>query len=151
MFLHFVDQIKAKTLYSWQSYFLTGKTNPNPSLIKKKFGFVSCGLGEKIRTSGLLNPIQARYQTALHPDKNQGKSSNSVSRMPEFLITIWNSITNHLSNQGDFFKMLNSQLGAWQHFTGVQTRAADLSERTSQSPYPRARMRTGPYNPHLLL
>ena len=24
-------------------------------------------LGEKIRTSGLLNPIQARYQTALHP------------------------------------------------------------------------------------
>ena len=26
------------------------------------------GLGEKIRTSGLLNPIQARYQTALHPD-----------------------------------------------------------------------------------
>ena len=26
-----------------------------------------CGLGEKIRTSGLLNPIQARYQTALHP------------------------------------------------------------------------------------
>ena len=25
------------------------------------------GLGEKIRTSGLLNPIQARYQTALHP------------------------------------------------------------------------------------
>ena len=28
---------------------------------------VFCGLGEKIRTSGLLNPIQARYQTALHP------------------------------------------------------------------------------------
>ena len=26
------------------------------------------GLGERIRTSGLLNPIQARYQTALHPD-----------------------------------------------------------------------------------
>ena len=24
-------------------------------------------LGEKIRTSGLLNPIQARYQTAPHP------------------------------------------------------------------------------------
>ena len=29
-------------------------------------GFRDC-LGEKIRTSGLLNPIQARYQTALHP------------------------------------------------------------------------------------
>ena len=26
------------------------------------------GLGERIRTSGLLNPIQARYQTALHPE-----------------------------------------------------------------------------------
>ena len=26
------------------------------------------GLGERIWTSGLLNPIQARYQTALHPD-----------------------------------------------------------------------------------
>ena len=26
------------------------------------------GLGERIRTSGLLNPIQARYQTAPHPD-----------------------------------------------------------------------------------
>ena len=26
------------------------------------------GLSEKIWTSGLLNPIQARYQTALHPD-----------------------------------------------------------------------------------
>ena len=29
-------------------------------------GFFS-GLGERIRTSGLLNPIQARYQTAPHP------------------------------------------------------------------------------------
>ena len=28
----------------------------------------SFGLSEKIWTSGLLNPIQARYQTALHPD-----------------------------------------------------------------------------------
>ena len=27
-----------------------------------------CGLGERIRTSGLLNPIQARYQAAPHPD-----------------------------------------------------------------------------------
>ena len=29
--------------------------------------FQGNGLGERIRTSGLLNPIQARYQTALHP------------------------------------------------------------------------------------
>ena len=28
-------------------------------------------LGEKIRTSGLLNPIQARYQTAPHPETDQ--------------------------------------------------------------------------------
>lgn len=26
------------------------------------------GLGERIRTSGLLNPIQTRYQAALHPE-----------------------------------------------------------------------------------
>ena len=32
------------------------------------FQGLSDGLGERIRTSGLLNPIQARYQTALHPD-----------------------------------------------------------------------------------
>ena len=37
---------------------------------KKRPAFASRfdGLGERIRTSGLLNPIQARYQTALHPD-----------------------------------------------------------------------------------
>ena len=29
---------------------------------------IQFGLGERIRTSGLLNPIQARYQTAPHPD-----------------------------------------------------------------------------------
>lgn len=26
------------------------------------------GLSERIRTSGLVNPIHARYQTVLHPD-----------------------------------------------------------------------------------
>ena len=31
------------------------------------YSSVLFGLGEKIRTSGLLNPIQARYQTAPHP------------------------------------------------------------------------------------
>ena len=31
------------------------------------------GLGERIRTSGLLNPIQARYQAALHPDTSRGE------------------------------------------------------------------------------
>ena len=31
------------------------------------FQGLSGGLGERIRTSGLLNPIQARYQTAPHP------------------------------------------------------------------------------------
>ena len=30
--------------------------------------FVDFGLGEKTWTSGLMNPIHARYQTALHPD-----------------------------------------------------------------------------------
>ena len=31
------------------------------------FAVFYLGLGEKIWTSGLLNPIQARYQTAPHP------------------------------------------------------------------------------------
>ena len=31
--------------------------------------FAIAGRDERIRTSGPLNPIQVRYQTALHPDK----------------------------------------------------------------------------------
>ena len=40
---------------------------------KKRLPDVQSGsqcLGERIRTSGLLNPIQARYQTAPHPDNS---------------------------------------------------------------------------------
>ena len=36
---------------------------------KTRFRAFFIGLGERIRTSGLLNPIQARYKTAPHPDK----------------------------------------------------------------------------------
>ena len=47
-------------------------TNPKGFISLKKTSFKwnwsFSGLGERIRTSGLLNPIQARYQTALHPD-----------------------------------------------------------------------------------
>ena len=47
-------------------------------------------LGERIRTSGLLNPIQARYQTAPHPDillpsagsKPNRTTSDNISRLP---------------------------------------------------------------------
>ena len=35
------------------------------------------GLGERIRTSGLLNPIQARYQTAPHPVAFKRKGNDS--------------------------------------------------------------------------
>ena len=34
------------------------------------------GLGERIRTSVLLNPIQARYQTAPHPDNLCSREHN---------------------------------------------------------------------------
>lgn len=37
------------------------------------------GLGERIRTSGLLNPIQARYQAAPHPDESCEYYSNNQS------------------------------------------------------------------------
>ena len=36
-------------------------------------------LGEKIRTSGLLNPIQARYQTAPHPVIRQASNEQHAS------------------------------------------------------------------------
>ena len=39
----------------------------NKKEVGAKLALLRHGLGEKIRTSGLLNPIQARYQTAPHP------------------------------------------------------------------------------------
>ena len=42
----------------------------NFDITKKAIGFSTDGFGPsgESRTHGLLNPIQARYQTALHPD-----------------------------------------------------------------------------------
>ena len=37
-------------------------------------------LGERIRTSGLLNPIQARYQTAPHPDNPLSSAGSEPNR-----------------------------------------------------------------------
>ena len=45
-------------------------------------------LGERIRTSGLLNPIQARYQTAPHP----GTAGESPQRMIFYQIRTWVSM-----------------------------------------------------------
>ena len=49
----------------WRHYYFCEKS-------KKPATYTGCwlfyGLGKKIRTSGLLNPIQARYQTAPYPD-----------------------------------------------------------------------------------
>jgi hypothetical protein len=42
--------------------------NPQPIVFQWIAGFV--GPSDWIRTSGLLNPIQARYQTSPHPDKS---------------------------------------------------------------------------------
>ena len=51
-----------------QSLIMQMLGNKLPVKHKKEAIFQSLRcLGEKIRTSGLLNPIQARYQTALHP------------------------------------------------------------------------------------
>ena len=53
------------------------------SLYKKTRNLSVSGLGPRdwIRTSGLLNPIQARYQTSPHPD------ICFVSRLPEYIST----------------------------------------------------------------
>ena len=45
-------------------------------------------LGERIRTSGLLNPIQARYQTAPHP----GTAGESPQQMLFYQIRTWVSM-----------------------------------------------------------
>ena len=45
-------------------------------------------LGERIRTSGLLNPIQARYQTAPHP----GTAGESPQQMVFYQIRTWVSM-----------------------------------------------------------
>ncbi len=56
-------------VYRIKSRFSVKRRNPNPSPTWKiKFGFLSFGPSDWIRTSGLLNPIQARYQTSPHPD-----------------------------------------------------------------------------------
>ena len=56
-------------VYRIKSRFSVKRRNPNPSPTWKiKFGFLSFGPSGESRTHGLLNPIQARYQTALHPD-----------------------------------------------------------------------------------
>ena len=56
-------------VYRIKSKFSVKRRNPNPSPTWKiKFGFPSFGPSGESRTHGLLNPIQARYQTALHPD-----------------------------------------------------------------------------------
>ncbi len=55
-------------VYRIKSRFSVKRRNPNPSPTWKiKFGFLSFGPSDWIRTSGLLNPIQARYQTSPHP------------------------------------------------------------------------------------
>ncbi len=44
------------------------KTQKKGFWISPKASSVSTGRDEKIRTSDPLNPIQVRYQAALHPD-----------------------------------------------------------------------------------
>ena len=76
--LHFVLHTHLKIRYFYKNIFrkVSYMIPKNRADIRKNkesliFNGSLFGLGERIRTSGLLNPIQARYQTALHPeDKN---------------------------------------------------------------------------------
>ena len=66
-------------VYRIKSRFSIKRRNPNPSPTWKiKFGFLSFGPSGESRTHGLLNPIQARYQTALHPDVWPGVLTGDV-------------------------------------------------------------------------
>ena len=65
------------------------KSHQSPQLPHKEMGkfpqeFPHFGPSDWIRTSGLLNPIQARYQTSPHPDF---QFSRAVSRLPEYITT----------------------------------------------------------------
>ena len=56
-------------VYRVKFKFSVKRRNPNASPTRKmQFGLSSFGPSDWIRTSGLLNPIQARYQTSPHPD-----------------------------------------------------------------------------------
>jgi hypothetical protein len=50
------------------------KKNPRTRMDSRTFG-----LGDRSRTCDLLNPIQARYQTALHPDIRYTQSQSLPS------------------------------------------------------------------------
>ena len=73
--LHFVLHTHLKIRYFYKNIFrkVSYMIPKNRADIRKNkesliFNGSLFGLGERIRTSGLLNPIQARYQAALHPD-----------------------------------------------------------------------------------
>lgn len=55
------------------------------------------GLSERIRTSGLVNPIHARYQTVLHPDIEDYYSGFHEKIQEE--ISIFNKKTRKLSKK----------------------------------------------------
>ena len=48
----------------------------------QKMKLLSFGRSGEIRTRGLLNPIQARYQTALHPELT-GNARQAKSIIPQ--------------------------------------------------------------------
>ena len=62
-------------------------------------------LGERIRTSGLLNPIQARYQTAPHPVNAENSTTNG--RMCQTVFCIKSSRNRRRERFDIFFKNFN--------------------------------------------
>ena len=70
-----IQQITNTAVYLWST---TWKQKKSPR--KLVFPRTFSSLGEKIRTSGLLNPIQARYQTAPHPDTRFSANATIILR-----------------------------------------------------------------------
>ena len=68
-----LDMILTQLFKAHVDSFMTSRKSHNRfiSMKKRHFSIEKClfsGLSGETRTPGLLNPIQARYQTALHPD-----------------------------------------------------------------------------------
>ena len=82
--IHYVPQDRSKTARKKEracGRFRTSEPPANPHYSNKKAtSFSADGFGPsgESRTHGLLNPIQARYQTALHPDVWPGVLTGDV-------------------------------------------------------------------------
>ena len=88
-------------VYRVKFKFSVKRRNPNASPTgKMQFGLSSFGPSDWIRTSGLLNPIQARYQTSLHPDFILPRYHSTSGRNLQALFWLFSDFSRGRSDDG---------------------------------------------------